>query len=538
MRHSEEGKSRLSSLRTSKLLRWMVGIPVALVLLLAAASYLFDEPLRRFMEERINRNLKGYSVQLSAAHLQLLDLSLTLKGLTLIQQAHPIPAVASFPVITATIHWREIFFGKLVAEVRLNRPSMNINLQQLSSEAASTVSLKERGWQQALEEIYPLKINTVTVTDANVTYIDQDPQRPLVLSRFNLRATNIRNIHQPDQVYPSPFKLDTAIFESGYGTVEGNANFLARPHVGMKGRFTLEKVPIDYFKTVAARSNLSIDGGVLKGTGNAEYAATVKIARLENLTIQGMKLDYIHSQRTAGAEKARAVVVGNAAKKLANKPGLLIRADQVTLTGCTLGLVNQAAKKPYRIFLAGTDLQLSNFSNQFEQGPAHVSLKAKFMGSGITTASATFRPENRGPDLDLSVNIGETQLTSMNNLLRSYGDFDVSAGVFSFVTELHVKNGAISGYIKPFFKGMDVYDRRTDSKNGVGHQMYEMMIGGVAKILENRPRQQVATRADISGPVGNPEASGWQIALELIKNAFFKAILPGFEKEASGEVKR
>jgi hypothetical protein len=126
----------------------------------------------------------------------------------------------------------------------------------------------------------------------------------------------------------------------------------------------------------------------------------------------------------------------------------------------------------------------------------------------------------------------------MNNLLRSYGNFDVSAGFFSLVTELHVKNGAISGYIKPFFKGMKVYDRRKDSKRGVGHQLYEMMIGGAAKILENRPRHQVATKVYISGPVGNPEASGWQIAIELIKNAFFKAILPGFEKEASGAGKR
>jgi hypothetical protein len=530
MRTPDLGKSRLTRFRTSKLLRWMVGIPVALALLLVAGSYFLDEPLRRGMEARINRNLKGYSVRLPAVHFQLLDLSLTLKGLTLIQQTHPAPAVASFPLIKATIHWREIFSGKLVAEVLLNQPNININLKQLSSEAASTVPLRERGWQRALEEIYPLKINTVTITDANVTYIDQDEKRPLILSHFNLRATNIRNIHQPDQVYPSPFTLDTAIFESGHGSIEGRANFLAQPHVGLKARFTLDKVPIDYFKPVAARSNFLIEGGLLKGSGNAEFAPTVKSARLESLTVQGMKLDYVHSQRTAGAEKARAVAVGKAAKKITNKPDLLIRADKVILTGCTLGMVNKAVRRPYRIFLADTELELSNFSNQFAQGPAQVSVKAQFMGSGSTTVSATFRPENRGPDLDLFVTIGATRLTSMNNLLRSYGDFDVSAGVFSVVTELHIKNGTISGYIKPFLKGMDVYDRRTDGERGVGHQMYELMIGGVAKVLENRSHQQVATKIDISGPVEKPETSTLQIVVELIRNAFFKAIIPSFEK--------
>jgi len=181
---------------------------------------------------------------------------------------------------------------------------------------------------------------------------------------------------------------------------------------------------------------------------------------------------------------------------------------------------------------------MNNFSNQFSQGPAQARLKAKFMGNGITTATANFRPEKGGPDLDLHVKIEETQLTAMNDVLRAYGNFDVSAGTFSLVTELHVKNDTISGYIKPFFKGMKVYDRRKDNERGIFHQMYEMLIGGVAKILENRPHQEVATKADITGPVGKPETSTWQIVIELIKNAFFKAILPSFEKEVTGSGKR
>ena len=528
----------IKTLRDSRVLRWGVGIPAGLALVLYSASFFLDEPLRRTMENKINSNLKGYSVRLPGVHFQLIGLSLTLKGLTVLQQAHPDPPVVYFPVINATIHWREILSGKLVAEVMLNQPKININLKQLRSEAASSVPLKERGWQQALEDIYPLKINTVKINDANITYIDQNPKRPLVLSHLNLQATNIRNIHQPDQIYPSPFKLDTAIFDTGHGSVDGDANFLAEPHLGLKARFKLEKIPIDYFKPVIARSNLSIHGGLLQAYGNAEYSPRVKIAHLENLTIQGMNMDYIHSKRTAGAEKKRVVVVGKTAKKLSNKPDILIRADQLNLTGCTLGMVNNAAKKPYRVFLADTDFHLNNFSNQFAQGPAQARMKAKFMGSGITRGTANFRPEKGGPDLDLFVKIEDTKLMAMNNLLRAYGSFDVSGGTFSLVTELHIKNDSISGYIKPFFKEMRIYDRRKDKDQGLFHQMYEMMIGGVAQLLENRSHQEVATKADIKGQVGKPETSSWQIIVELIKNAFFKAILPRFEKEAIGAGKR
>ena len=533
-----EKRTLTKRLLNSRAVRWGVVLPGVLVLILYSASFFFDEPLRSTMENKMNRDLKGYSVRLPGVHVQLIGLSLTLKGLTVRQEAHPDPPVVHIPLLKASIHWREIFSGQLVAEFKLDQPRININLKQLRSEANSTVSLKERGWQQALEDIYPLKINTLKINDANITYIDTDPKRPLVLSHFNLQADNIRNIHLPDQVYPSSFHLDTAIFGSGHGSIDGAANILAEPYPGIKGRLKLEKVPIDYFKSVMARSNLSIDGGVLQASGDAEYSPKVKIAHLENLTIQGMKIDYINSRRTAGAETKRAVVVVKTAKKLSNKPGLLIRADQLSLTGCTLGLVNKTAHKQYRVFLADADFHLNNFSNNFSQGPAQARLKAKFMGSGSTTASAVFRPEQGGPDLDLHVKIEDTRLASMNDMLRAYGDFDVSAGVFSLVTELHIKNDTISGYIKPFFKEMKVYDRRTDKGRGIFHQMYEMMVGGVAKILENRPHQEVATKADIKGSVGKPETSTWQIVGELIKNAFFKAILPSFEKEATGTGKR
>jgi len=126
----------------------------------------------------------------------------------------------------------------------------------------------------------------------------------------------------------------------------------------------------------------------------------------------------------------------------------------------------------------------------------------------------------------------------MNKLLRAYGNFDVSGGTFALVTELHIKDGRISGYIKPFFKDTKIYDRRTDKDQGLFHQAYEMMIGGVAQLLENRPHQEVATKADIKGQVANPETSTWQIVAELIKNAFFKAILPSFEKGLTGAAKR
>lgn len=532
------GRSWTRWLPGSRTVRWILGILLGIALLLYIVSFFIDEPLRRMTERKINRDLKGYSVKLPGLHLALIGLSLTLKDLTIIQQAHPDPPVAKFPVLKASVHWREILSGRLVGELLLDRPKLHINLLQLRSEATSKVKLKERGWQQAVEDIYPLKINTVTINDANITYIDADPKRPLVLSHLNLEASNIRNIHLPDKVYPSSFHLETDIFGTGRGVIDGKANFLAEPVPGVKAGFKLEKIPMGYFKPMLARSNLAIEGGVLHASGDTEYAPTIKKAHLKELAIAGMKLDYVHSPATAGAEKRRAAVVGKSAKEVSNKPGILIRADDISLSGCNLGMVNREPGKTYRIYLADTTFHLSNFSNQFTQGPAQARLDGKFMGNGPTHATGAFRAEKQGPDLDLYVKIDNTQLTSLNDLLRAYGNFDVAAGTFSLVTELHVKNNVITGYLKPFFKDMKVYDKRKDKEKSLFHKVYEMLIGGVAKLLENRPRQQVATKADISGPLQKPHTSTWQIIVELIRNAFFKAILPRFEQEYTSAGKR
>lgn len=516
---------------------WGAGILAVLLLFLFGASYLLDEPLRGSMERRINAPLKGYSVRLPGLHFQIVGLSLTLKGLTVSQNAYPDPPIARFPALHFGLHWREILRGKVVAEVELERPELRIDLRQYRTEAASPVPIKGRGWQQAVEAIYPFKINALTIRDGTLTYIDQDPGKPLRLTRLNLEASNIRNVRFPENVYPSSFHMETSIFGTGRGIVEGNANFLAEPHLGIDARLTLEKVPLEYFRPVVARTNLSIRSGIFSGSGRIEYAPNVKVTHLGDLTIQGMEIDYVHTAGTAEAEKRRVEEVGKAVKE-APKAEMLFRVDRLRLTRCSVGMVNKNASPPYRVFLTDADLRLTNLSNKFSQGPAEAELKGKFMGSGPTLVNARFRPEKEGPDLDLDVKIEDTRMADMNDLFRAYGKFDVTEGRFAFYSELQIRNDAISGYIKPFFKDMKVYDERTDSEKKFFRQLYEMLVGGVARLLESRHRHEVAAVADVSGPVEKPRVSNWQIIGKLVENAFFKTILPGFEKEASRSRRR
>ena len=115
--------------------------------------------------------------------------------------------------------------------------------------------------------------------------------------------------------------------------------------------------------------------------------------------------------------------------------------------------------------------------------------------------------------------------------MRAHAQFDVAHGVFAVFTEMKVKDGRIDGYVKPLFKDVDVYNPDQDRDKGLVQKVYEGVIGGVMGMLKSTSRDEVATTADVSGPVKNPQASTWDVVVKLIQNAFFKAILPGFEKE-------
>ena len=60
-------------------------------------------------------------------------------------------------------------------------------------------------------------------------------------------------------------------------------------------------------------------------------------------------------------------------------------------------------------------------------------------------------------------------------------------------------------------------------------------MDGIANLLKNEASEKVATKADISGNLEDPDASTWQIIANLFRNAFFDVILPGFEETVQSE---
>jgi hypothetical protein len=509
-------------------------IAAVLVVILAihAASYLIgSESFTRYMENKMNRNLKGYTVHIGKAYFHPLSLSLDLRNVILVQQANPEPPVASIVRLHLSVHWGALLNGRLVGDFLIDRPKLYINLNNIRVEKRSEIPIQKKGWQDAVQSIYPLKIDVLRLNNGDVTYIEKGPYRPLRASRVYLSALDIRNIRYPDRVYPSPVRVEGVLFDKGRVSMTGDANFLLEPHFGIKAEMDLKDMDLGYFRPIADRYNITLNKGIASAHGSLEYNPKITEINLEQVELKSLGVDYVHLARTAAIEKERVEKTKQVAKELSNKPEARIRIRNLKMTDGRFGYVNKASNPPYRIFISAVNATMTNFSNHFADGPAEAQLKGKFMGTGDTKASATFRSEAKSPDFDLNLAIIDTDMPAMSDLFKAYGNFEIRQGLFSFFTELTVKNNTINGYVKPLFKNLEVDDRRSEKQKNLFHRTYIAIVKGLARLLENPETRQVATEVTISGPLDGKKTSTGEVIVNLVRNAFVQAILPGFERQ-------
>jgi Domain of Unknown Function (DUF748) len=510
---------------------WLAGAAALLVMAAVVVSCFLDEPLRRYLERHMNARLQGYTVRVGALDVQPFGLSVAVQDVVLAQQSRPDPPALRLPKLSARLHGRALLSARVVADVRVERPAIHLARPQPRSGTHEAAPARGPGWQEALQAVYPVTITELRVVEGEVTYLDDDPARPLRLRHLHIRAQNIRNRKSPAGEYPSDLHVEGVLGDAGTLVLDGQADVLAVPHAAVKARLTLEHIDLSWLQSVARRHHIALRQGVLSAAGELEYAPTGQTVHLHRADVQGLQLDYVHTAQRAPANQARAQQGKRAAHEVSHAPGLRLRADRVSVVQSQIGFVNRVTAPAYRLFLAEAEVHLTNFSNRLTEGTAVAKVTGNFMGSGRTAIGASLRPETQGPDFALAASIEHTDMRALNELLRAYGTFDVVRGVFSLYTELQVRHRAVRGYVQPVLRDLDVYDPRQDQEKHPFQKLYEAAVGGVSEVLEHLPGHKVAAKVDVAGPLENPQAGTWQALVNLMHQAFFKAILPGFERE-------
>src|SRR5580692_24069 len=426
--------------RKHPVLFWLGGIFATLIVAVFIASFFLDDIVRARTQTAMNQNLKGYHVALAHAHLQLLGGILTLNGLKVIQEEHPRPPIADIATMRFTIQVKELFSRRVVADVLLSRPKIQIDQTQLAAEKKSNVPLKQKGWQDALEAAYPFKINRFTINDGDVVYIQDAVNPPLHLANLNFTADNIRNIHAGENDYPSRFHANLVIFDTGHATIDGHANFLEEPFPGARATYTISNLPLSAFDPEIRQININLSGGHLSSDGLLEYSPKITRVEVNNATIGAVNVGYVHSPATKEAEAKRVKETGKEIEKQNNRRAVDITVRELDILHSDFAYTDQTSNPNYKLFINDTDLTLKNLSNHQNHGAADLTLRGKFMGSGDTNVAGDFLASQQGPAFNLKVAMQNADLTAMNDLLRAFGRFDVAAGQISALSQLSINN--------------------------------------------------------------------------------------------------
>jgi Domain of Unknown Function (DUF748) len=517
---------------------WMIAAAIVglLIVVIVIVASVIDEPLRQYAEATANDLLPDYRITIGALDLHPLTLSADLHDVVVRQAIHPDPPQAAIPHVTADARLVPLFQGRVAADLYIETPMFSATRQQIEGMLRRVNKEKEEGkeeamaWQDRLRQMTAFQA-AIYINNGHLTYDEGKPAfEPLRLQQIDMQATNLTNQPEADEAYPSTLRVNARLQDESQMEFDGRANFMAKPMPAVEADLKVQHFQIKNVLPMVGPHNVQIRDGVLDLNARITYSGQTTVVAIKELLLEGAKIDYVHAAETTHKEARRAVKVAKQAKELHQDPSVRIKVEHGKILNSEVGFVNKATSPDYRVFITEMNVDMDNFSNRLEEGTGVVKLTGKFMGSGPTVATGTFRPEKPRPDFDLDVKIIKTNVDAFNNVLRAYGDIDTHKGTFAFFSELSVKDNRIQGYVKPFLKDVEVYDPQQDKEKALTRKVYEAVVGGALGLLENTPRNEVATKTDLSGPVENPQANTWEIAGKLVQNAFFKAILPGFEK--------
>lgn len=496
-------------------------------MLLAAA--IADEPVRKYIEDKANASLHVYTLRIGKLDLHPLTLSVDLEDVTLIQKRHPDPPIAKIPKWHAGVQLGGLLTGRLVSDHRIEGPSVDFTRPQAKTEIKET---RPSEWQDMVRNLFPLRISELKVQQAQVTYYDHPKAQPVKLTDVQFEAKDIDNRGGEGQEYPSGIKLEARLPQGGSIAAEGHANALTKPFPAFTVDFSLDDIALRDFIGLAGGYNVQLDRGKVTANGHVEYSPWKQVADVRDIRLEGVRADYVY--RRHPVDEARRAEAAAVVKKAKDNPRLIVNVKQGKVLDSEFGFVNMSVTPHYRVFVGDVNADLDNFTTRLRelQGDnAVIKVTGRFMGTGRSVITGTFRPEKPSPDFDVGVQIVKTDLKSFNDVLRAYADFDVHQGNLSVFSELSIRHKQVSGYLKPIFKDVEVYDPAQDSDKAWTKKIFESVISGIVDLLNNPNADQVAADASITGPVTNPSADTWQVMATLIQNAFFKAILPGLERE-------
>jgi hypothetical protein len=233
----------------------------------------------------------------------------------------PVPFMSA-KEIDFSIAWRPLFRGHVVGRVTLDK--FKLNFVNANSKANTQTGLEGKGWQEAVDKMFPLEIEELAAQDSEIHFRDFEKKPPIdiFLNDASLLVTNLTNTKNEKKELVSDYSLFAKVQKEGDLRVKGGVSILEKPlaidinlaatHVMLIGmneffksyaNFDVGKGRLDLFAEVASKKG-KVTGYVkpflthmeiLKGKDSKDDAATGTdvLASLVNLIVRRYSKDQV-----------------------------------------------------------------------------------------------------------------------------------------------------------------------------------------------------------------------------------------------------
>jgi len=209
--------------------------------------------------------------------------------------------------------------------------------------------------------------------------------------------------------------------------------------------------------------------------------------------------------------------------------------NRLTITNGKIAFYDFTTKPHVDLVMTEVNASAENLSNATDNEqvlPSTAHFTATSVGGGRLGVKMKMNVLKQIPDMDIDLKFEDVDLKALNDFFKAYAKIDVERGTFDLYTELAMLDGKIEGYVKPIIEDLKIVNWEKDKKRPL-ELVWESIVGFLAEIFTNQPKDRFATRVPLSGNINDVKTSAWPALWSIFSNAFIKA----FEKNTEGTIR-
>lgn len=211
-----------------------------------------------------------------------------------------------------------------------------------------------------------------------------------------------------------------------------------------------------------------------------------------------------------------------------------VRINQLDIHNGVIQFRNFHSEPPVDLRITrveGTIRDLNNIHRSSGSQPADMDIAGMVLGNSPISLTGQLDPLGDFRDFNFLLKVTDIDLLHLNDLAEAYGNFDFQSGSGDFFMELKAEDGQLQGYAKPLLDNVEIVDLKEDLQDGVLSAAWEAVVGVLATIFRNQPKDRIASQIDISGSLDESEVSVLQAFFSIVRNAFVDAYEASFGEE-------